>query len=182
MQYEPLEAMDCLRMLSTLVSFEDKRANAESVINVQQWIAENSIHKDGCFHGYLISKEKVLMQSAGIIFFQKRLSSAVSKANKLLDTGWEINLPENAQELATIGDMQRHCVGTRFYAERCVDGSNIIFQIMPKGNMRNGYTFQYSRSGSLLQAKGYANSGVPANMQKKSKSIFMLLMADLVDG
>jgi hypothetical protein len=98
------------------------------------------------------------------------------KRKKLLPKGMELNFPQNVNELREIGDKQRHCVGSLFYAERCVDGANVIFQIAPRNNMKHGFTFQFARSGALLQSKGFLNEAVNNTMKQVAKQVFKALM------
>jgi hypothetical protein len=173
-QYEPDEARDTLRMLGALVSFENKQTNREHQQEVMAWLSRRPSSR-GCFHNYLTKKSRGAWVNAVGPFYQAQLRETLSEATALLDAGWVVNLPMNARELQAIGDAQSHCVGGKYYADRCADGSNIIFQIMPRGDMKHGYTFQYSRSGRLLQAKGFANSAVPARFVRDSKTVFMTL-------
>jgi hypothetical protein len=170
MQYSPDESADCLRMLSTLVMFDNEDVNDENIADVNLWISK--VKSKFCFHGYLTNKSNKNMLEIKSVFYQARFIESTKEASKLLDAGWHVELPVDADELMEIGKTQRHCVGTKFYAERCVDGSNIIFHISPRENTRKGYTFQYCRSGRLLQAKGFANSSVPNHMKQKSKMVF----------
>lgn len=173
-QYEPDEAKDCLRMLASLVSFDDARLNQKNKLEIEGWLFHNQ--SKFCFHGYLTKKSKDLWVLAGSKFFQQVFSEKVTEANKLLDSGWEINLPVQSSELLQIGAAQRHCVGTKFYADRCIDGSNVIFQIVPKNEIKQGYTFQFSRTGILLQAKGFCNSHVPEQYKRDSKRIMQFFL------
>jgi hypothetical protein len=173
-QYEPDEAKDTLRMLGTLVSFVTKRNNRKN----QEWVNEQLSlpnYKRPDLHDALTEKTRDMIQGGDIPFRQCSFIDNVKEANKLLDSGWEVNLPTNPIELRNIGDMQSHCVGGQYYAARCIDGSNVIFQIMPKGKPKHGYTFQYSHAGKLLQAKGFSNSSVPSHHVRDSKLVFKTL-------
>lgn len=171
-QYEPDEAKDCIRMAHALLSFERKEKNRENLAAILKVVESERVD----FHDYLTSKTKDLWREKLNGFFQKSLLPFVPEANDLLAGGWEVNLPGNAFELAAIGDAQSHCVGGPYYAQQCAEGTNIIFQIMPRGDMRRGYTFQYARNGRLLQAKGFGNSAVPETRKSESKAVMRLFI------
>lgn len=168
------EAKDCFRMLAGLVRFEDPKINSDNVERINKWL-ETHGKKGASLHTYLTALNAELLQSDALPFWQNCLLNQLPEAKKLLDAGMRLNFPTNPAELLEIGSSQRHCVGTKFYAERCVDGSNIIFQVAPKDDMKHGFTFQFNRAGRLLQAKGFANSAVPAHMTKLGKEIFICL-------
>jgi hypothetical protein len=173
-QYESDESKDTLRMLGTLVSFQTNRINREYQAEINTWLGQAESRR-GDFHNYLTRKTRDIWLDAKVPFYQTNLIAHVSEASKLVDTGWVVNLPTNSKELLSIGDAQSHCVGGKYYADRCIDGSSIIFQIMPKDNVKHGFTFQYSRSGRLEQAKGFGNDAVPTHHIRDSKRVFDML-------
>jgi hypothetical protein len=173
-QYQPDEAKDTVRMLSSLVRFADPAVNKKNVDTINKWL-EKPTHKVGALHDYLTKLNAVLLESDALPFWQNCFIEQLPEAKKLLDIGMVLNFPTNSSQLLAIGSAQRHCVGTKFYAERCIDGSNIIFQIAPKDNMKQGYTFQFNRAGRLIQAKGFANSRVPEHATRLAKAILTTL-------
>jgi hypothetical protein len=177
-QNEPDEARDCFRMLSTLLSFDNKQTLREHRDGVLAWLENPS----GSFHDYLVKKTRNLHLNPNIKFYQASLLEFIPESLSVLDKGWEVNWPTNSIELLAIGDAQHHCVGGRYYADRCIEGSSVIFQIMPENNSRHGYTFQFSRNGTLLQAKGFANSHVPQSFVTKAKEIFRHVMIESKKG
>ena len=175
-QYDADEAKDCIRMLALMVSSPRKETNREFHQRIEAWLS-NSSPEIPCFHNYLVSINKNMHRFSTIPFFQAQLTGALPDANKLLPKGWSVNLPLNSKELFLLGEAQSHCVGGSYYADRCMDGSNIIFQLCKDGDMKGGYTFQYSRNGRLLQGKGFGNSAVPSSVQQLSLRVAITLLS-----
>jgi hypothetical protein len=174
MQYDKNSSADCIRMLAYLVGHENPTTNRNYRDAIWQWI--NS--REGvCLHDYLSNKHNSLVDSVFGVqsFYQVRFIGNVDAVNNELDDDWQINMPLNPQELMTIGDLQRHCVGGKYYAQRCIDGSNVIFQLVPDGNVQSGFTCQFSLQGRLLQAKGFANDTVSFEGKQMARNAFRTL-------
>lgn len=175
-QYDADEAKDCIRMLALMVSSPRKETNRQLHQQIEAWLLDPRPELS-CLHHYLVSLNKTLHQFSTLPFFQAKLVGALQEANACLPKGWRVNLPLNSKELFMLGEAQSHCVGGKYYADRCMDGSNIIFQLCKDGDVRGGYTFQYSRSGRLLQGKGFGNCAVPSPIQQLSLRVVLTLLS-----
>lgn len=172
-QFEPDEAKDTLRMLSDQVSYENKNVNRDNQARVLAWLSDDNTTTS--LHNYLvISDSKAWVNRMGD-FKQKQYVSSVDAVNAELPKHWAINLPTNARELMAIGDAQSHCVGSQHYAVLCESGARIIFQLFKNNDVRHGYTFEFTSGGSLIQAKGFANSSVPSDMVRAARKAFYTL-------
>lgn len=178
-QFEPDEAKDTLRMLSDLVSYENKNVNRDNQARVLAWLSDDNTTS---LHNYLVvSASKAWVNRMGD-FKQKQYVSSVDAVNAELPKHWAINLPTNARELMAIGDAQRHCVGSKHYAVLCESGARIIFQLFKNNDMRHWYTFEFTSGGSLIQAKGFGNSSVPSDMTRAARKAFFTLRKNKLSG
>lgn len=171
-QYSNDEAKDSIHMLGSLVSFENQSQNKKTVNEIESYLKGKNVD----LHAYLSKKTIEVFGLRAGIFYQAQFLENKKEASEILDSGWEINWPTKSNELALIGTSQNHCVGGVYYAERCIDGSNVIFQIAPRGDMKHGYTFQFSTKGKLLQAKGFCNCSVPNSYIASAKKVFKTMM------
>ncbi len=171
MQYDVHEARDIFRMIGSISRLPIEVEQKEELDDLRQWLVRNNKTKNPkCFHHHLVKKNIDLFDpNREMFFWQKNLAPEVKRVQSTLPKGVVLNFPITTVELRDIGDKQNHCVGTQYYAERCLSGANIIFQLAPNGNVKHGYTFQFSRDGKLLQAKGFSNSRVPSDMISLAK-------------
>lgn len=166
---------DTFLFISELVSHDEPEAVEKQIKLINRWLAKAGNTHDELFHDYLMNKCKrdFGREIVPANFYQMRFISKAEVINKELKEGdfnYRIYLPKNTAQLATIGNVQRHCVGSSFYANNCVNGHNIIFAIKIDGTLKHGYTFQFdTNTGALLQAEGFCRSEVPDEYVKLAK-------------
>lgn len=168
------EAQDVFRLLASLINRGDENENAKQVKLVRRWIEKNNNLGDA-FHTYLSNKQLRDLGSSqpNVQFYQARAIAELKSINEMLPTGVRLTLPANSVELRSLGRKQRHCVGTKHYADRCVDGSSIIFALSTGVRSDETFTYQFERySNRLNQAKGFANSSTPPALEPVAREVF----------
>lgn len=192
-QYEITEARDTLELLGSVVSFENKSQNKRHqniVLNYLKEGKEGSIAEGHifCLHRFLTKMSLKLFGGISRNFKQESMLANFNDAMDVISKdseykNWRLNWPVTTEQLAYIGKRQNHCVGTQYYADRCVEGSNIIFQISPKGNLRRGFTFQFHTSGRLLQSQGFSNDvHVPRSIESLARKVLSAMKQPIECG
>lgn len=157
------EARDILRMTHSLISSDDPDEKLKQTKLIRRWL-----DKEGLFgyalHAYLTNKATRDLSSSGeqTPFYQE--CDGLSSINQLagLPKGVNTVIPQCAKELRSLGQNQSHCVGTKYYADACRQGSSIIFALVRNNKKTSTYTFQVNRDGTIMQSKGFANTPVPS--------------------
>ena len=168
-------ARDTFLFISELVTHDEPEAVEKQTKLINRWVAKNADSYCEMFHDYLMNKCKrdngrdILPAN----FYQMIFSSTAEEINEELKkekSNVRLYLPNNTAQLNTIGNVQRHCVGGGFYANKCVNGHNTIFAMKIDGTLKHGYTFQFDTvTRSLLQAEGFCRCEVPAEYVKLAK-------------
>jgi hypothetical protein len=176
-------ARDTFLFISELVTHENQEAIDKQIKLINRWLDKSDNRYDELFHDYLMNKCKrdFGRESVPANFYQMFFVTTAEEINQeLKKSGSDIRLylPENTAQLATIGNVQRHCVGSSFYANKCVNGHNIIFAMKKNGALKHGYTFQFdTNTGALLQAEGFCRAGVPDEYVAIAKKWISRLLA-----
>jgi hypothetical protein len=160
-------ARDTFLFISELITHENQEATDKQIKLINRWLDKESNSYDELFHDYLMNKCKrdFGREIVPANFYQMFFVTKAEEINEeLKKSGKNIRLylPENTAQLATIGNVQRHCVGSSFYADKCVNGHNIIFAMKMDGALKHGFTFQFdTNTSALLQAEGFCRADVP---------------------
>lgn len=180
----PPAARDTLNFIAELVSCECEVQKERQQKLIQRWLSKNQDH-DCFFHDYLKNKSsRDTKITHNPVFFQKRLEENVNAVTDFLDVNNResdievcFELPTDGFELSRIGRAQRHCVGSKAYADACASGRAIIFSLYPKSKgLKHGFTFEFNRhSKALVQAEGFARATPNESFTTLAKRCFELL-------
>ncbi len=174
------EARDIFRLTVSLIDRDDITENTKQEKLVRRWLDKQQDFGT-LFHDYLTNKQmRDLGESTVLVdFFQSKISDEqLSEIERGLEQKIKLVLPVHAGELRKLGRAQRHCVGTKYYADRCVDGSNIIFALTTGERSNECFTYQFARStGKLEQAKGFSNSACEPHLEPIAKAVFAKILA-----
>lgn len=168
-------ARDTFLFISELVTHDEPEAVEKQTKLINRWIAKNADSYDEFFHDYLMNKCKrdYGREIVPANFYQMIFTATAEEINEELKaekSNVRLYLPNNTAQLSTIGNVQRHCVGGGFYANKCVNGHNTIFAMKIDGTLKHGYTFQFDTiTRALLQAEGFCRCEVPAEYVKLAK-------------
>jgi hypothetical protein len=176
---EDTEAQDVFRLVSSLINQADEEDNKKQIKLIRRWLDKNNNFGDE-LHSYLSNKQQRDLGSKAPIttFYQERAGVEIDAIKAELPEGVSLTLPANNVELRALGRRQRHCVGTQHYADRCADGSAIIFALSTGMGSDETYTYQFERySGRLSQSKGFANSSTPQELSSVAYDVFNKIKA-----
>lgn len=168
------ESQDVFRLISSLINQGDEDENEKQTKLIRRWLDKSNDFGDA-FHTYLSNKQQRDLGSkmSNSFFYQKNAEDEIEAIKGSLPNGIKLTLPVNSAELKALGRKQRHCVGTKYYADRCIDGSAIIFALSTGMASDEMYTYQFERySGRLSQSKGFANSTTPARLESVARDVF----------
>jgi hypothetical protein len=173
------EAKDVFRILATLIERNDPEVNEKQRTLVRRWLDSKGEYGD-TFHSYLTNKQlRDFSSDEGTAsFYQIHAEKEMSSIKSSLPERVEVILPANRTELRELGRKQRHCVGTKYYADRCSDGTSVIFALVTGMRSDDIFTYQFDRfTGRLLQKKGFANGGTPDDLTPLAQSVFEKIKA-----
>ena len=169
------EALDVFRMLASLVMREDEDEAIHQKKLIRKWLNTNKNYGHE-LHRYLMNKQLRELGDVNELetFYQAPAASdeGMRILNKSLPEGITLILPQDSMSLRKLGRMQSHCVGSKFYAERCADGASIIFALSTGESRDQVFTFQFNRMGRMEQAKGFANSSVPSDITEIANALY----------
>ena len=169
------EARDVFRMLASLVMREDEDEAIHQKKLIRKWLNTNKNYGHE-LHRYLMNKQLRELGDVNELetFYQAPAASdeGMRILNKSLPEGITLILPQDSMSLRKLGRMQSHCVGSKFYAERCADGASIIFALSTGESRDQVFTFQFNRMGRMEQAKGFANSSVPSDITEIANALY----------
>lgn len=171
---EDTESQDIFRLFSSLINQDDEDENEKQTTLIRRWLDKSNNFGDA-FHTYLSNKQQrdLGYKIHNSPFYQKNAEDEIEAIKGSLPNGIKLTLPVNSAELKALGRKQRHCVGTKYYADRCIDGSAIIFALSTGMASDEMYTYQFERhSGRLSQSKGFANSTTPARLESVARDVF----------
>lgn len=174
---EDTESQDVFRLISSLINQGDEGENEKQTTLIRRWLDKSNDFGDA-FHTYLSNKQQrdLGAKTPNSPFYQKNAENEIEAIKDSLPNGIKLTLPVNSADLKALGRKQRHCVGTKYYADRCIDGSAIIFALSTGMASDEMYTYQFERySGRLSQSKGFANSTTPARLESVARDVFSLI-------
>lgn len=178
---EPRQAQDIFRMTSTLLSVHHSDVSEKEAIKRKKSVIKR-IDTHGLlgheFHSYLAKKnERDFKVVYGTRPFYQARAALKTDTDYNLPENMTLHIPKDASELRAVGRSQSHCVGSKFYCDRCEDGSSVIF-VLSKGSRANTFTFQYDREqGVLVQAEGLFRTQVPKEYIDVSQRVFSKIMS-----
>jgi hypothetical protein len=175
----PGMSRDSFRMLADLLRHESDLRCGPKITMVRDWITAHEDYGPG-LHNFLsahCTRTSDYSVSAAL-FPQARFSNAVRLINEeLSEEGVEIVLPQTAGDLLKLGQLMRHCCGSRYYVDACQDSRSFIFHLQPPGKPRRGTTFQFDHGGHLEQAKAFANADPDPMLVEKGKLLYQRLLS-----
>lgn len=157
---------DIVRMLADILSADD----SENQYTKRKRLLYNWLERYNDYgtklHEYLSKKSREKLRRTQMYFdFNQAKYQSVIAAINAESTEYDIYWPHNTDALIDIGKKQKHCVGSRHYANLLHQDIGHIFSIIPTKNgepqrLSKGFTFQFDEKGTLVQAKGMLNSDV----------------------
>ena len=168
------EARDVFRMLATLIARDCPDESAKQCALVRKWLASKKDYGEA-FHSYLSNKQQrdFSISTVNARFYQADAIAQLDTITESLPSHVTLTLPEDTKALRALGRAQHHCVGTRYYADRCTDGSAVIFALSTGNRSDETFTYQFERSsGRLAQAKGFSNSDTPPELNSVAYEVF----------
>jgi hypothetical protein len=173
----PEMARDSFRMIADLLGHASDQKCGPKLTMLRDWILRYGDYGPA-LHNYLSAHVSRSAEHRAFTtpFPQARLQGNAEWINRSLrEEGVELLLPETAGDLLKLGQVMRHCCGSRYYVDACQDGRCIIFHLQPLGKPRQGTTFQFDFAGHLEQAKGFANRDPEPGCVEQGKMLYRQL-------